>query len=206
MGTDNFHDIGNKFGLDPQVLSECFNAFASYIEIPKKEWGKYHASYKDVVTHVPASVEVCTVDPILPEPYVDKIPFPSKVREHSILAKVVSKSAKKTVGSNELIDIEPLVAIVKDLVTRNIENEYIVFCEDATNIISHPSKAIKASVPVLSIKIGDHCYYGLCDIGASSSAIPYELYREIMHEIGPCELEDIDVVVHLANKETICPI
>src|SRR4051812_29597490 len=25
-----------------------------------------------------------------------------------------------------------------------------------------------------------------------------------MHEIGPCELEDIDVVIHLANKETIC--
>ena len=64
----------------------------------------------------------------------------------------------------------------------------------------------KSSVPVLSVRIGDHCYYGLCDIGASSSAIPYELYREIMHEIGPCELEDIDVVIHLANKETICPI
>src|SRR4051812_510282 len=27
-----------------------------------------------------------------------------------------------------------------------------------------------------------------------------------MHEIGPCEIEDIDVVIHLTNKETICPI
>src|SRR3954465_13604503 len=27
-----------------------------------------------------------------------------------------------------------------------------------------------------------------------------------MHQIGPCELEDVDVVIHLANKETICPI
>jgi hypothetical protein len=44
----------------------------------------------------------------------------------------------------------------------------------------------------------------LCDIGASSSVIPYELYREIMHEIGSCELEDIDVVIQLA--ETIYPI
>jgi hypothetical protein len=59
---------------------------------------------------------------------------------------------------------------------------------------------------VLSVGIGDHCYYGLCDIGASSSAIPYELYREIMHEIGSCELEDIDVVIQLANRETISPI
>ncbi|KAK1664059.1 hypothetical protein QYE76_052218 [Lolium multiflorum] len=38
------------------------------------------------------------------------------------------------------------------------------------------------------------------------SAIPYELYTEIMHEIGSCELEDIDVVIHLANRETISPI
>jgi hypothetical protein len=59
---------------------------------------------------------------------------------------------------------------------------------------------------VISVRIGDHCYYGLCDIGASSSAIPYELYKEIMHEIGPCELEEIDVVIQIANRETIFPI
>src|SRR3954468_10058687 len=117
-----------------------------------------------------------------------------------------NKGTMKTVEPGKHLSDEPMVAIVKDLVTRNIKDEHIVFCEDASNIISHPSKARKASVPMLSIKIGDHCYYGLCDIGASSSAIPYELYREIMHEIGPCELEDIDVVIHLANKETICPI
>jgi hypothetical protein len=28
---------------------------------------------------------------------------------------------------------------------------------------------------VLSVRIGDHYYYGLCDIGASTSVIPYEL-------------------------------
>jgi hypothetical protein len=59
---------------------------------------------------------------------------------------------------------------------------------------------------MLSIRIGDHCYYGLCAIGASSSAIPYQLYKEIMHEIAPCELENIDVVIHLANRETVLPI
>ncbi|KAK1606374.1 hypothetical protein QYE76_030047 [Lolium multiflorum] len=40
----------------------------------------------------------------------------------------------------------------------------------------------------------------------SVSAIPYELYTEIMHEIDSCELEDIDVVIQLANRETISPI
>src|SRR3954467_9452175 len=112
----------------------------------------------------------------------------------------------KTMEPGKHLSDEPVVAIVKDTVTRNIKDEHIVFCEDASNIIYHPRKARKASVPMLSVKIGDHCYYGLCDIGASSSAIPYELYREIMHEIGLCELEEIDVVIHLANKETVCPI
>src|SRR3954451_17253019 len=102
--------------------------------------------------------------------------------------------------------IEPGVAIVKELVTKNVDDEYISFCEDSSNIVSHPNKPRRASVPVLSVKIGDHCCYGLCDIVASSSAIPYELYKEIMHEIGPCELEDIDVAIQLANRETIFPI
>ena len=56
------------------------------------------------------------------------------------------------------------------------------------------------------MKIGDHCYYGLCDIGASSSAIPFSLYQEVMHEIGTCEIEDIDVVIQLSNRDTISPV
>jgi hypothetical protein len=95
---------------------------------------------------------------------------------------------------------------VKDLVTKNVEDGHIIFCEDASNIVSHPSRPRKTSVPMLSVRIGDHCYYGLCDIGASSSAILYELYKEIMHEIGSCELEDIDVVIQLAIRETVSPI
>jgi hypothetical protein len=46
----------------------------------------------------------------------------------------------------------------------------------------------------------------LCDIGESLSAIPYELYKEIIHEIAPSELEEIDVVIQLANRETVLPI
>jgi hypothetical protein len=119
---------------------------------------------------------------------------------------VSNKSTKKVVEPDEQITIKSPVAILKDLVTKDVGDEYIIFCEYATNIISHPKRHRKTSVPVISIQIGDHCYYGLCNIGASSSAIPLELYREIMYEIGPCQLEDIDVVVHLANRETIWPL
>ena len=58
-------------------------------------------------------------------------------------------------------------------------------------------------VPVISIKIGEHCYHVLCDMGASASAIPYDLYKEIMHDITPAELEGIDVTIKLANRDTI---
>ena len=43
------------------------------------------------------------------------------------------------------------------------------------------------------------------DMGASASAIPISLYREIMHDIAPVELEDIDVTIKLANRYAISP-
>ena len=59
------------------------------------------------------------------------------------------------------------------------------------------------SMHVISVKIGDHCYHGLCDMGASASAIPHSLYKEIMHDIAPAEKEEIDVTINLANRDTI---
>jgi len=41
---------------------------------------------------------------------------------------------------------------------------------------------------------------------ASVSAIPYTLYQEIMNDITPTEIEDIDVTIKLANRDTISPI
>ena len=61
-------------------------------------------------------------------------------------------------------------------------------------------------MPVVSVKIGDHCYHGLCDVGASVSAIPFTLYQEIMNDIAPAKMEDIDVTIKLANGDTISPI
>ena len=38
------------------------------------------------------------------------------------------------------------------------------------------------------------------------SAIPFTLYQEIMDEIAPAEMEDIDVTIKLANRDTITPL
>ncbi|KAK1561427.1 hypothetical protein QYE76_018874, partial [Lolium multiflorum] len=208
MDTDKFRNMSATYGLDSQVVANLYRAFASHYELPKKNFDKYHEPYKDKIdSSVNKCVVVETVDNVIPEAYIEKTPFPAKMKEYSVISSAVNKSEKKPKEPEEQIKIEPaVVAIVKDLVTENVEDGHIIFCEDASNIVSHPNKSKQVSVPMLSVRIGDHCYYGLCDIGASVSAIPYELYTEIMHEIGSCELEDIDVVIHLANRETISPI
>ena len=61
-------------------------------------------------------------------------------------------------------------------------------------------------MPVVSVKIGDHYYHGLCDLGASVSVIPFSLYQEIIKDITLAELEDIDVTIKLANRDTISPV
>ena len=40
--------------------------------------------------------------------------------------------------------------MVKELVTENVEGGHIVFCEEASNLVTHPKKAGKSSVPLLS--------------------------------------------------------
>jgi hypothetical protein len=136
MGTDDFHNVSTAYGLDSQILANCFKAFASYLDVPKKDWNNYHAPYKDSVSHISATAtEVCTVDSILPKPYFEKTPFSAKVKEHSALVSVLNKSTKKVVEPDEQITIKSPVAIVKDLVTKDVGDEHIVFCEDATNIV-----------------------------------------------------------------------
>jgi hypothetical protein len=138
MGTDDFHNVSTAYGLDSQILANCFKAFASYLDVPKNDWNKYHPPYKDYISHIPATAtEVRTVDSILPEPYFEKTPFPAKLKEHSTLVSVLSKSTKKAAEPDEQNIIKSPIAIVKDLVTKDVGDEHIVFCEDATNIVSH---------------------------------------------------------------------
>src|SRR3954470_11227633 len=96
--------------------------------------------------------------------------------------------------------------MVKDLVTSDIEGSSISFCAIATNIVTTKNKGPISGTPVVSVKIEDHNYYGLCDLGSSVSDIPFSLYQEIMHEVQPCEIKDIDVTIYLANKQTISPV
>ena len=99
--------------------------------------------------------------------------------------------------------------MVKDLLADNIDGHVIYFCDETARIAKPGAKDKHRPVvgmPVISVKIGDHCYHGLCDMGASASAIHISLYQDIMHDIAPAELEEIDVTIKLANRDTISPI
>ena len=70
--------------------------------------------------------------------------------------------------------------MVKDLLVDNIDGHVIYFCDEAARIAKPDKKGTHRHVvgmPVVSVKIGDHCYHGLCYVGASVSAIPYTLYK-----------------------------
>jgi hypothetical protein len=92
----------------------------------------------------------------LPEPYIEKTPFPAKVKEHSMRTNVFSKSTKKALEPDEQITVKPIVAIVKDILTKNVEDGHIIFCEDASNIVSHQGRASKIRGPVQNSKIGPY--------------------------------------------------
>ena len=121
---------------------------------------------------------------------------------------MVQKSNIKTYTPHEQIKVEPDIAIVKDFLADNIDGHVIYLCDETARIAKPCAKDKHRPVvgmPVISVKIGGHCYHGLCDMGASSSAIPHDLYKEIMHETAPAEIEDIDVTIKLANRDTISP-
>jgi hypothetical protein len=45
MGTEDFLNVSAVCGLDSQILANCFKAFASYLDAPKKDLNKYHAPF-----------------------------------------------------------------------------------------------------------------------------------------------------------------
>ena len=149
------------------------------------------------------------VDPVVPFAYIEKPPFPVRIKEHAKVSTVVNKSYIRRPKPDEQIKVEPSIAMVKYLLEEDMDGHVIYFYEEAARI-TKPDKKDKhrpiVGMPIISFKIGDHCYHGLCDMGASISAIPRSLCNEIKDEIAPVEMEFVDVTIQLANRDTICPV
>src|SRR3954469_25049793 len=198
--TDYFNTFFSKIGLDSPPMIDFCKDFASYVDSSRKKESQHHKPLKE------SPIEINVTDLVLPAVVYEPSPYPSRIKEHSFVTGILNKNRRTTDEPEDMIKVQAQVAMVKDLVTSDIEESTISFCAVATNIFTARNKGPISGTPVVSVKIGDHNYYGLCDLGSSVSAIPFTLYQEIMHEIKPCEIEDIDVTIHLANKQTISPV
>src|ERR1041385_6056030 len=101
-----------------------------------------------------------------------KKPFPAMIREHSFVTGIINKSERRADEPEDQIKVDPQVEVVKNLVTNDVLDSNINFCVVSTNIVTTKNKGPISGTPVVFVKIGDHNYYGLCDLGSSVSAIP----------------------------------
>ena len=94
MDTDIFRNFSTKYGLDSEIVASFCESFATYVDLPKEKWFKYHPPI-EVKVAAPINVEEKIVtynDPIVPTSYVEKPPFPVRMKDHAKASTVVRKS------------------------------------------------------------------------------------------------------------------
>ena len=93
------------------------------------------------------------------------------MKDHAKASTVVRKSNTMTYTPPEQVKVEPNIAIVKDLLPDNIDGHVIQFTGETARV-AKPCDRDKhrpvVGMRVISVKIGDHCYQGLCDMGATT--------------------------------------
>ena len=180
MNTDAFQKFSTKYGLDSEIVASFCESFVTHVDIPKEKWFKYHPPIKEEVKEpVKAKEEtiIYNVDPVVPTTYIEKPPFPVRMKEHAKDSTVVNKSYVRTPKPCEQIKVEPSIAM---FLVDNIDGHVVYFCSEASRIAKPEGKDKHRPVvgmPVVSVKTGDHCYHGLCDLGATVSVIPFSLYQ-----------------------------
>ena len=56
MDTDIFHKFSTKYGLDSEIVASFCESFATYVDLPKEKWFKYHPPI-EVKVVAPVTVE-----------------------------------------------------------------------------------------------------------------------------------------------------
>src|SRR3954464_15688956 len=92
------------------------NDFASHIDSSKKQEDQYHKPFKEL------PVDINVADPIFPAVLYENPPFPTRIRAHSFVTGIINKSERRTDEPEDLIKVNPQVAVVKDLVTDDISD------------------------------------------------------------------------------------
>ena len=67
---------------------------------------------------------------------------------------IMNKSEIRTDEPEDLIKVDPQVAMVKYLVTNDVSDSKIIFCVISTDIVTAKNKSPISGTPVVSVKIG----------------------------------------------------
>src|SRR5215216_6304131 len=124
MNTDAFHKFSTKYGLDSEIVASFYESFSTHVDLPKEKWFKYHPPIKEEIKEPVVAKEetiINNVDPVVPTAYIEKPPFPVRMKEHAKISTVVNKSYIRTPKPAVQIKAEPSVAMVKDLLVDNLD-------------------------------------------------------------------------------------
>ena len=80
-----------------QVASFC-ESFATHVELPKEKWFKYNPPTEvKVVAHSKVEEKTITYnDLVVPTAYIEKPPFPVRIKDHAKASTVVRMSYTRT--------------------------------------------------------------------------------------------------------------
>ena len=94
MNIDAFQNFSTKYGLDSEIVASFCESFATHVDIPMEKSFKYHPPIKEEIKEpVKAKEEtiIYNVDPVVPTTYIEKPPFPVRMKEHAKASNVVNK-------------------------------------------------------------------------------------------------------------------
>ena len=108
MDTDAFREFSTKYGLDSEIVASFCESFATLVDLPKEKWFKYNPPTEvKVVSPVTVEEKIITYnDPTIPTTYVEKPPFPVRIKDHAKASTVVRKSNTRTYTPPEKIKVE----------------------------------------------------------------------------------------------------
>ena len=84
--TNVFHELSAKYGLDSEIVATFCESFAAHVDLPKEKWFKFHPPIKDICEEpiiANTEIQAYSANPVVPSAYIEKPPFPARIKEHS---------------------------------------------------------------------------------------------------------------------------
>ena len=117
MNTDAYWKFSTKYGLDSEIVAAFCESFATPVDLPKEKWFKYRPPIEvKVVEPIKAEEQTITynVDPSVPTAYIEKPPFPVRIKDHAKASTVVRKSNARIPTPSEKIKVEEKTSTYND--------------------------------------------------------------------------------------------